>query len=68
MSLFLSRDDLRELTGYVQTAAQVRWLVDRGWRHVIGADGRPRIMRAEAERHLLGSRSRTKELNLSKVA
>lgn len=68
MSLFLSRDELHELTGYTQAAAQFRWLTSRGWKHEVGADGRPRIMRAEMERHLLGSKPRTRELNLAKVA
>lgn len=66
--MFLTRDELIELTGYRQAAAQIRWFVDHGWRHVVGADGRPRVMRAESERHLLGSKPRGKELNLSKVA
>lgn len=68
MSLLLSRDEVQELTGYRQAASQMRWLTDRGWRFAVGADGRPRVMRAESERHLLGSKARGKELNLSKVA
>lgn len=66
--LFLTHTDLVELTERSQAAAQIRWLVTHGWRHEVGASGRPKVMRAEAERHLLGSRTRTKELNLSKVA
>ncbi len=68
MSLFLSRDELQELTGYRQAAAQMRWLTDRGWRFEVGGDGRPKVARAEQERRMLGSRTRTKELNLAKVA
>lgn len=68
MSLLLTRDELCELTGYVQTASQFRWLTDRGWRHEVGGDGRPKVARAEYERRMLGSKPRTKELNLAKVA
>lgn len=68
MSLLLSRSEMVELTGYTQAAAQFRWLRMRGWKHDVGADGRPRVLRAEMERHMLGSKSRTKELNLAKVA
>lgn len=68
MSQLLTRDELHDLTGYRQAAAQIRWLVERGWRYTTGADGRPRVLRAEQERHLLGSKARTKELNLSRVA
>jgi hypothetical protein len=68
VSLFLSRDELQELTGYRQFAAQIRWLASRGFRHEVGADGRPKVLRAEADRHMLGGKARTKELNLAKVA
>ena len=68
MSLFLSRDELIELSGYRQSAAQQRWLTDRGWRFEVGGDGRPKVARAEHDRRMVGSRTRSKELNLSKVA
>lgn len=66
--MFLTAEELAELTERSQAAAQIRWLVSRGWRHEVGANGRPKVLRAEAERHLLGSKARTRELNLSKVA
>lgn len=68
MSLVLAREELQDLTGYRQAAAQMRWLTDRGWRFEIGGDGRPKVARAEYERRMLGSKARTKELNLAKVA
>jgi hypothetical protein len=42
-SLFLSGEQLRELTGYVQPAAQIRWLRKNAVHHFVRADGRPRV-------------------------
>lgn len=41
--MFLSADQLHELTGLTQSAAQVRWLRKNGIRHYIRADGRPSV-------------------------
>lgn len=46
MSLFLSAADLRELTGYTQGAAQIRWLRKNGIQHTVRADGKPRVVPA----------------------
>ena len=50
--LTLTRDELRELTGYVSTAKQRAWLDERGvpYRH----DGRLLVSRAVAEDWLRG--------------
>ena len=45
-ALFLSAEDLRELTGYTQGAAQVRWLQKNGVPHTVRADGKPRVVPA----------------------
>jgi len=34
--LFLTTDDLRELTDRTQAAAQIRWLEERNWMFEIG--------------------------------
>lgn len=39
--MFLTADQLEELTGYRQAAAQVRWLQRNGITHYVRADGRP---------------------------
>jgi hypothetical protein len=39
--LFLTPEQLQELTGYVQPAAQIRWLRKSGIQHYIRADGHP---------------------------
>lgn len=41
--MFLTVAQLQELTGYVQPAAQVRWLQKNGLRHFVRADGHPRV-------------------------
>lgn len=47
--MFLSSDDITILTGYVQPAAQIRWLQRFGIRHFVRADGRPIVMRTALE-------------------
>lgn len=44
MSLWLTREELAELTGYVQPAAQIRWLQKNGIHHTVRADGKPRVL------------------------
>ncbi len=45
-ALFLTVDELRELTGYVQAAAQIRWLRRNGIAHTVRCDGKPRVVPA----------------------
>lgn len=68
--MFLGRSEVEQLTGLRQYAAQRRWLTDRGWKHEVDAGGRPVVLRAEMERHMLsgGSTSRIKKLRLDKIA
>lgn len=40
-SPFLAPKQIEELTGYVQHAAQIRWLRTNGVVHYVRADGRP---------------------------
>lgn len=46
MSLTLTEEELFDLTGRVQPAAQIRWLVREGYRFDRNADGRPKVSRA----------------------
>lgn len=50
--MFLTAEELRELTGYQVPAHQKRWLSDRGWVFVVSAFGRPKVSRAYAEQRL----------------
>lgn len=43
--MFLTPDELRELTGYKQAQAIMRWLDDTGYVYHVGADGWPRVLR-----------------------
>ena len=52
--MFLSADDLAELTGFVRPSAQIRWLTENGWYYAVDAYGRPRVALAEFNRHLVG--------------
>jgi len=56
--MFLSLSDLVALTGLTRPGAQCRWLREHGYRHDRDVQGRPVVLRAEVERHLLsGSRT-----------
>ena len=50
--LFLTRDELIELTGYKSAALQCRWLAARGWVFERNAANRPIVGRAYANARL----------------
>ncbi len=50
--MFLTRTEIFELTGYKRGTAQARWLRAEGFSFRIGADGRPRVLRAAVEKAL----------------
>lgn len=41
--LLLTSQQIEQLTGYKQKAAQVRWLQKNGLRHYVRADGHPNV-------------------------
>lgn len=41
--MFLTEDQLYELTGYTRKSAQVSWLRKNGIQHYVRADGRPSV-------------------------
>lgn len=47
--LTLSSAELRNLTEYVQHAAQIGWLTRKGWVFVLDRRGRPKVDRAYYE-------------------
>ena len=53
-SLFLTTDELAELTGYRVAKYQREWLRNRGWRFETNAAGAPRVARAYLERRMVG--------------
>lgn len=52
--MFLTDEELIELTGYRLPSAQRRWLRTRGWRHEVNRMGRPRVARSYCEARLCG--------------
>ncbi len=51
--MFLTANELRELTGRVRPKAQVAWLRRYRWRLALDADGRPKVARAYYERRMV---------------
>lgn len=46
---FLTPDDLKDLTDMVIPSAQARWLERNGWKFVLSAAGRPKVLWSYAE-------------------
>lgn len=47
--ILLTDAELQTLTGYRRPSKQIDWLRQHGVRFMVGADGRPRVLRAELE-------------------
>ncbi|RTL58082.1 MAG: DUF4224 domain-containing protein [Rhodocyclaceae bacterium] len=54
LSIFLTQDELVELTGRKSARHQLEWLDLKGWKHEENAAGRPIVSRAYAEYRLGG--------------
>lgn len=52
--MFLTPDNLAELTGARRKARQIAALNDMGIRFVCAIDGRPKVLQAEVHRVMLG--------------
>lgn len=50
--MFLTADELHDLTGYKRLADQRRWLTERAWTFETAATGRPVVARSYAESRL----------------
>jgi len=67
-AMFLSLEELKQLTGYIRPTAQIRWLTERGYKYDVRADGAPVVLTDE-----IGKRLATKQFikriqpDLSKV-
>jgi len=48
------------MTGYKQTASQIKWLRHNGFKFFIGGDGKPRILKIQVEQILGISTSKQK--------
>lgn len=55
MSMYLTRPELMDLTGYTSKSAVQRWLERHDWPYVIGGiDGWPRVLRQFHDQKLSG--------------
>lgn len=45
--MFLTRDQVVELTGYRMKSMQIQWLRNNGIRHFIARDGHPRVLESD---------------------
>ena len=43
--MFLTPDELHQLTGYKGRTAQTKWLVENSWPFIVGGDGNPKLLR-----------------------
>ena len=50
--MFLSHDEIAQLTGYVRCADQIKWLCRKAWVHEVAANGHPVVLRTYAESRL----------------
>jgi hypothetical protein len=48
-SLFLTAEEVIELTGYRYPSKQIEWLRQWGIRHFVAKDGHPRVLRSALE-------------------
>ena len=46
LSMFLSREELAEFTGFKNRPGQLRWLSNRGYKYELDRTGRPKVLRA----------------------
>lgn len=53
----LVTEEIAELTGRSQPAAQIRWLKTRGWLFEIGGDGLPKVAKAYFDRRMVSGNS-----------
>lgn len=52
--MFLTPENLVELTDRKRPADQITWLRERGYRFEVSATGRPKVMIEEARNHMVG--------------
>ncbi|ONH52824.1 protein of unknown function [Pseudomonas cedrina] len=64
--MFLTRDEVAELTGYQKPSAQIRWLEAQQFGFIVGGDGVPKVLRQVVISRLGGqaTQKRSPELRL----
>ena len=64
--MFLTSDELQELTDRKNPSHQSRWLAERGYAFEISAAGKPKVLRSEVESRLSSqsqARAKTQQPN-----
>jgi len=59
--MFLTSDELKELTDSPRKNRQITWLLDHGIRFIESLSGRPKVLQAEVERVMLGGPVKQRE-------
>lgn len=62
--MFLSREELQDLTGYKLQSAIIRWLRREGYGFHVGADGWPRVLKEALIARMRGGHAPKKEPKL----
>lgn len=55
LNMFLTSQELAELTGYKYKSLQVKWLISHGYKFDVARDGRPKVLLSFIE-HTLGGK------------
>jgi len=62
LPIYLTIEELKEITGRVKAAAQIRWFRSQGFTVLLRADGRPLVSRNHFEAMMGGQHYQSKEL------
>ena len=66
--MFLTPDELNELTDSPRKDRQIAWLMEHGVRFVTSLSGRPKVLQVEIERVMLGgSHNQKQQPNFDKL-
>uniref|UniRef100_UPI00403FA267 DUF4224 domain-containing protein n=1 Tax=Herbaspirillum sp. DW155 TaxID=3095609 RepID=UPI00403FA267 len=60
--IFLTNDELRELTGYAYCSHQILWLRNHNWKFEVSGQRRPKVARAYFELRMLGKDVQSRSL------
>jgi hypothetical protein len=67
--MFLTADELKELTGYTYNCRQIEWLRSRNWKFEVTAQKRPKVARSYFESRLgVGGTSTRGDSELAGIA
>lgn len=63
--MFLTEDDLKDLTGYQRPKQIMRWLSENGYKFAVAGDGWPRVLKESVYARLSHSFKPEPRLNLA---